>query len=266
MSVNFALPLKNVRRTIAVASGKGGVGKSTTAVNIAFSLQSLGYKVGILDADIYGPSLPILLNLYDKPSLIEREGKKYIVPLNYKGALVLSMGFLVNDDAIIWRGLMVQQAIKQFLYDVAWDINGDLDYLIIDLPPGTGDVQLTLLQKLLLSGGIIVSTPQDLALADAKRGYNMFEKMKVKTLGFLLNMSTFECPHCNETSNIFGTSHLKAFASQENIPYLGEIPLNLDLQQTSDTGTPLSVFDPSHPISLHYLAIAKTLKDTIDAL
>ncbi|CAO5682878.1 MAG: Iron-sulfur cluster carrier protein [Holosporales bacterium] len=265
--MNFKLPLKNVKRTVAIASGKGGVGKSTTALNLAFALQSLNYKVGILDADIYGPSLPTLLNLYEQPAHIEKDGKKYIIPLFYKGLSVLSIGFLVkSEEAIIWRGPMVQQVIKQFLNDVLWGYHQDLDFLIIDLPPGTGDVQLTLLQKLLLDGGVVVSTPQDLALVDAKRGYYMLKKMEAPTLGFILNMSHFVCPNCDECSKIFGPSRLKDFAKEEHVPYLGEIPIDMDLQKSCDEGAPFVLNNSSHAISSLYLDIAQKLKDQLNVI
>ena len=240
-----------VRHLIAVASGKGGVGKSTTAVNLALALQALGLKAGILDADIYGPSQPRLLGLTGRPQVA---GGKTLLPMEGFGLKAMSMGFLVDEATpVIWRGPMVVSALTQMLRDVAW---GDLDVLVIDMPPGTGDVQLTIAQQVPLSGAIIVSTPQDLALIDARKGLNMFRKVAVPVLGFVENMSFYLCPHCGERSEIFGHGGAREEAEKLGVPFLGEVPLHLDIRTTSDSGHPIVVAQPDSVHAQIYKNIA----------
>ena len=229
-----------VTNIIAVASGKGGVGKSTTAVNLALALKDHDLRVGILDADIYGPSMPRLLGLKGQPQQIT--GNK-LAPMEAYGLKVMSMGFLVDEETpMIWRGPMVMSALSQMLKDVAW---GELDVLVVDMPPGTGDAQLTMAQQVPLAGAVIVSTPQDLALIDARKGLNMFRKVNVPVLGLVENMSTFVCPHCGQPSNIFGHGGARAEAARLGVPFLGEVPLTLAIRETSDEGRPVVATDPS---------------------
>jgi ATP-binding protein involved in chromosome partitioning len=233
-----AQPIKGVKNTIAVASGKGGVGKSTVAVNLAVALAKAGAKVGLLDADVYGPSIPLMMGRHDKPLM--REGK--IVPLEAHGVHLMSIGFILDPNkALIWRGPLVAQLITQFLNDVDW---GDLDYLVIDLPPGTGDVQLTLVQKIPISGAIVVATPQDVALADAVKGLRMFEEVKTPILGIVENMSGFVCPDCGTTHYIFRQGGAKRTAEANNVPFLGEIPLEPAIVEGGDEGTPIVITAP----------------------
>ena len=245
--------IPGIRRIIAVASGKGGVGKSTTAVNLALALKNQGLKVGILDADIYGPSMPRLLGLSGQPQQLA--GNK-LDPMRQYGLKVMSMGFLVDEDTpMIWRGPMVISAISQMLKDVAW---GELDVLVVDMPPGTGDAQLTMAQQVPLAGAVIVSTPQDLALIDARKGLNMFQKVNVPVLGIVENMSTFVCPHCGGRSDIFGHGGAKEEAAKLGIPFLGEVPLTMAVRETSDDGKPIVVSDPDSEVSKAYRGIADT--------
>jgi ATP-binding protein involved in chromosome partitioning len=240
-----------VENIIAVASGKGGVGKSTTAVNFAIALKDTGLRVGILDADIYGPSMPRLLGLKGQPQQIS--GNK-LAPMEAYGLKVMSMGFLVDEETpMIWRGPMVMSALSQMLKDVAW---GALDVLVVDMPPGTGDAQLTMAQQVPLAGAVIVSTPQDLSLIDARKGLNMFRKVNVPVLGIVENMSTFVCPHCGEPSNIFGHGGARAEAARLGVPFLGEVPLTLAIRETSDTGRPVVATDPSSPGAAAFREIA----------
>jgi ATP-binding protein involved in chromosome partitioning len=241
-----------VDNIIAVASGKGGVGKSTTAVNFALALQEKGLRVGILDADIYGPSMPRLLGLKGQPQQIS--GNK-LAPMEAYGLKVMSMGFLVDEETpMIWRGPMVMSALSQMLKDVAW---GALDVLVVDMPPGTGDAQLTMAQQVPLAGAVIVSTPQDLSLIDARKGLNMFRKVNVPVLGIVENMSTFVCPHCGEPSNIFGHGGARAEAARLGVPFLGEVPLTLAIRETSDEGRPVVATDPSSPGAAAFREIAE---------
>ena len=241
-----------VTNIIAVASGKGGVGKSTTAVNLALALKEQGLKVGVLDADIYGPSMPRLLGLKGQPQQVE--GNK-LEPMQAFGVKVMSMGFLVDEETpMIWRGPMVMSALSQMLKDVAW---GELDVLVVDMPPGTGDAQLTMAQQVPLAGAVIVSTPQDLALIDARKGLNMFRKVNVPVLGIVENMSTFICPHCGERSDIFGHGGAKSEAARLGVPFLGEVPLTMVVRETSDTGRPIVATDPTSPPAVAYREIAE---------
>ena len=243
---------------IAVASGKGGVGKSTTAVNLALGLQSIGLKVGMLDADIYGPSIPRLLNVTGRP---EEIGGRKLKPKEAYGLKVMSMGFLVDEDTpMIWRGPMVVSALTQMLREVDW---GTLDVIVVDMPPGTGDVQLTMAQKVPLAGAVIVSTPQDLALIDARKGLNMFRKVDVPLLGVIENMSYFHCPSCGERSDIFGHGGARDEAAKINVPFLGEVPLHMDIRKNSDAGTPVVVSQPDGPHAQIYRDIALKVRDQI---
>jgi ATP-binding protein involved in chromosome partitioning len=240
-----------IKHMIAVASGKGGVGKSTTAVNLALGLQAIGLKAGILDADIYGPSQPRLLGLSGRPQV---GGGNKLHPMEAYGLKAMSMGFLVDEGTpIIWRGPMVVSALTQMLRDVTW---GDLDALVIDMPPGTGDVQLTMAQQVPLSGAIIVSTPQDLALIDARKGLNMFRKVDVPVLGIIENMSFFVCPKCGERSDIFGHGGAKSEAEKLGIAFLGGVPLHMDIRITSDEGQPIVATSPNGPHAQIYRDIA----------
>ncbi len=240
-----------VEHIIAVASGKGGVGKSTTAVNFALALKEKGLRVGILDADIYGPSMPRLLGLKGQPQQVS--GNK-LAPMEAYGLKVMSMGFLVDEETpMIWRGPMVMSALSQMLKDVAW---GELDVLVVDMPPGTGDAQLTMAQQVPLAGAVIVSTPQDLALIDARKGLAMFQKVNVPVLGIVENMSTFVCPHCGEPSNIFGHGGARAEATRLGVPFLGEVPLTLAIRETSDQGRPVVATDPTSPGAVAFREIA----------
>jgi len=250
-------PVPGVKKVIAVSSGKGGVGKSTVAVDLALALSHLKLKVGVLDADVYGPSLPKLLSLAGRPDLVNEK----IVPIEKFGLKIISMGLMVKDDApLIWRGPMVGSAVRQFLYDVDWS---GLDVLVVDMPPGTGDAQLTLAQRVPLSGAVIVSTPQDLALIDARKGLAMFQTIKVPILGIVENMSTFICPHCGEESHIFDHGGGRMTAEKLNVPFLGEIPLNMTIRETSDAGKPLLADKPKAPEAKAFLNIAEKVKKSL---
>jgi ATP-binding protein involved in chromosome partitioning len=256
---NQAAGVPGVKAIIAVASGKGGVGKSTTAVNLALGLSAQGKKVGILDADIYGPSMPRLLGISDKPTA---EGR-VLKPLEAYGIKVMSMGFLVEEDApMIWRGPMVISALTQMLREVAW---GELDVLVVDMPPGTGDAQLTMAQQVPLAGAVIVSTPQDIALIDARKGLNMFRKVNVPILGIIENMSYFLCPSCGERSDIFGHGGAQDEARRLGVPFLGEVPLHMDIRRHSDGGTPIVVSEPGSAHAQTYLSIAGAVIERLAA-
>ncbi|MCC5968556.1 MAG: Mrp/NBP35 family ATP-binding protein [Pararhodobacter sp.] len=250
--------LAGVRHVIAVASGKGGVGKSTTAVNLALALRAQGRKVGILDADIYGPSLPTLLGLHGKPRMAD--GRK-LRPMDAYGLKAMSMGLLVDaETAMVWRGPMVMSAITQMLADVDW---GVLDVLVVDMPPGTGDAQLALAQGTQLAGAIIVSTPQDLSLIDARRGITMFRKVDVPILGIIENMAHFICPDCGAKHAIFGQGGAQAEAARLGVPFLGAVPLTMELRQSSDAGQPVVARDPEGVLGKTYQNIAR---DVLHAL
>ncbi|MCC0012744.1 MAG: Mrp/NBP35 family ATP-binding protein [Rhodobiaceae bacterium] len=249
-----AAGVPGVKHIIAVASGKGGVGKSTTTANLALALQTLGLSVGVLDADIYGPSQPRLLGVTGKPEPVHG---RVLKPLEGYGLKVMSMGFLVEEDTpMIWRGPMVISAITQMLREVQW---GELDVLVVDMPPGTGDAQLTLAQQVPLSGAVIVSTPQDLALIDARKGINMFRRVDVPILGIIENMSYFLCPSCGDRSDIFGNGGAKAEAEKIGVPFLGEVPLHMDIREKSDAGRPPVVSDPQGPHAKIFGEIARTV-------
>jgi ATP-binding protein involved in chromosome partitioning len=236
---------------VAVASGKGGVGKSTTAVNLALGLLANGLRVGVLDADIYGPSMPRLLKISGRPTQIDG---RIINPMENYGLKVMSMGFLVEEEtAMIWRGPMVQSALLQMLREVAW---GELDVLIVDMPPGTGDAQLTMAQQVPLAGAVIVSTPQDLALIDARKGLNMFRKVEVPVLGIVENMSYFIAPDTGARYDIFGHGGARNEAERIGVPFLGEVPLTINIRETSDAGTPLVVSEPDGAVARIYRDIA----------
>lgn len=247
-------PIPGVRHIIAVASGKGGVGKSTTACNLALGLHALGLKVGILDADIYGPSMPKLFGLSGKPQV---NANQMLEPLIGYGVKVMSIGFLVDEEAaMIWRGPMVMSAITQMLRDVAW---GELDVLVVDMPPGTGDAQLTIAQATPLSGAVIVSTPQDLALIDARRGVTMFNQVEIPILGIIENMALFICPHCGQASHIFGHGGAREEAGRLSVPFLGEIPLHIGIRELSDSGRPVVATEPDGVYANIYKDMAQTV-------
>ena len=248
--------IPGVTSIIAVASGKGGVGKSTTAVNLALGLRDLGLKVGILDADIYGPSMPKLLAIREKPQTV---GGNRLKPIERHGMAVMSIGFLIEEETpMIWRGPMVMSALTQMLREVEW---GTLDVMVVDMPPGTGDAQLTMAQQVPLKGAVIVSTPQDLALIDARRGIAMFRRVNVPVLGIVENMSTFICPHCGERSDIFGHGGARAEAERLGVPFLGEVPLHMDIREKSDSGQPVVATVPDGPHAQAYRDIAARVRD-----
>ncbi|XP_053331361.1 iron-sulfur protein NUBPL [Spea bombifrons] len=247
-------PIPGVNHVVVVASGKGGVGKSTTAVNLALGLAAIDSvkAVGLLDADVYGPSIPKMMNLKGNPELSH---KNMMIPLVNYGIKCMSMGFLVEETApIVWRGLMVMSAIERLLRQVEW---GDLDYLVIDMPPGTGDVQLSISQNLPISGAVIVSTPQDIALLDARRGAEMFQKVSVPVLGLIQNMSVFRCPKCDHETHIFGAEGAARLARSLGLELLGDIPLHLNIRETCDLGKPVVVSDPNSDEARAYLNIAR---------
>jgi ATP-binding protein involved in chromosome partitioning len=249
---------EGVKAIIAVASGKGGVGKSTTAVNLALALRDIGLQVGMLDADIYGPSVPKLLAIRGRPQTI---GGTRLIPMDGYGLRVMSIGFLVEEETpMIWRGPMVMSALTQMLRDVEW---GPLDVMVVDMPPGTGDAQLTMAQQVPLAGAIIVSTPQDLALIDARRGIAMFRRVNVPVLGIVENMSYFLCPQCGGRSDIFGHGGARHEAERLGVPFLGEVPLDMAIRETSDSGRPVVATDPDGPHAAAYRAIAAKVREQL---
>jgi ATP-binding protein involved in chromosome partitioning len=246
--------VSEVRNIISVASGKGGVGKSTTSINLAIAINQLGFSVGLLDADVYGPSIPKLVGDRQKPKK-SKAGK--ILPIQKYNITLMSIGFLVPEDSpMIWRGPMVISAVNQMLNDVEW---GKLDYLVVDMPPGTGDVQLTMAQRVPMSGAVIVSTPQDLALIDARKGIEMFKKVNIPILGIIENMSTFICPNCKNESHIFGFEGAKLEAKNQKVDFLGDIPLEIDLRECSDNGKPIMLSKTDSLVSKKFLEIAKSV-------
>jgi ATP-binding protein involved in chromosome partitioning len=250
--------IPGVDAVIAVASGKGGVGKSTTAVNIALGLRDLGLKVGMLDADIYGPSLPKLLAINEKPQTV---GGTKLKPIDRYGLAVMSIGFLIDEETpMIWRGPMVMSAITQMLHEVEW---GKLDVMVVDMPPGTGDAQLTMAQQVPLKGAVIVSTPQDLALIDARRGVAMFKRVNVPVLGIVENMSYFLCPNCGTRSDIFGYAGARKEAERQGVPFLGEVPLHMTIREKSDSGLPVVATEPDGVHAKIYREIAAKVLEQI---
>lgn len=243
--------MPGVKSIVAVSSGKGGVGKSTTSVNLALSLAAKGLSVGLLDADIYGPSIPRMLGISGQP--VSHDGKR-LEPMENHGIKCMSIGFLVEEDtAMIWRGPMVMGALEQLMRDVNW---GVLDILVVDMPPGTGDVQLTMAQKVPLTGSVIVSTPQDIALLDTRKGLNMFRKVEIPVFGIVENMSYFSCPHCNERTDIFSHGGARKTAEAQGADFLGEIPLDIKIRETSDGGNPIVMSEPEGEHAKAYAAIA----------
>ena len=244
--------MPNVKNIVAVASGKGGVGKSTTTVNLALALAAEGARVGILDADIYGPSQPTMMGVNARP---ESDDGKTMEPLENYGVQVMSIGFLVNtDEAMVWRGPMAVQALEQLLRQTNWQ---DLDYLVVDMPPGTGDIQLTLSQRVPMTGAVIVTTPQDIALIDARKGITMFDKVGVPILGLVENMAVHLCSQCGHAEHIFGEGGGQRMAAEKDIPYLGALPLDIRIRTQADAGQPTVVVDPDGELAQHYKAIAR---------
>ncbi len=249
--------LPNVKYKIAVASGKGGVGKSTVSVNLAVALAKLGVRVGLLDADIYGPSIPLMLGVTEKP---EYDGKK-LKPIERYGVQLMSLGFLTDDNsAVIWRGPLVMRAIQQLMRDVDW---GNVDVILFDMPPGTGDAQLTLSQSVTLDGAVIVSTPQDVALLDATKGVQMFQKVNVPILGIVENMSFFACPHCGERTDIFSNGGVRRECDRLQVPFLGEIPIDAAIRAGGDEGKPIVASAPENAQAAAFMEIARNLKEQI---
>ncbi|XP_073495173.1 iron-sulfur cluster transfer protein NUBPL isoform X2 [Phyllobates terribilis] len=249
-------PIPGVKHVLVVASGKGGVGKSTTAVNLALGIAASDHvkAVGLLDADVYGPSIPRMMNLKGNPEVSD---KNLMIPLVNYGIKCMSMGFLVEETApIVWRGLMVMSAIERLLRQVDW---GELDYLVIDMPPGTGDVQLSISQNIPISGAVIVSTPQDIALLDARRGAEMFQKVNVPVLGLVQNMSVFHCPKCDHKTHIFGADGAQRLAAAMGLDILGDIPLHINIRETCDLGKPVVVSDPESSEAKAYMGIAQQI-------
>ncbi|XP_055356201.1 iron-sulfur protein NUBPL-like [Paramacrobiotus metropolitanus] len=254
MGIGGKFPLAGVKHIIAVASGKGGVGKSATAVNLALALSARNpaHQVGLLDADVYGPSIPTMMNLSGQPEVTKQNLMK---PLTNYGIKCMSMGFLVEEKAaIVWRGLMVMSAIQKMLRQVLW---GPLDYLVIDMPPGTGDTQLTISQNVPVDGAVVVSTPQDLALLDARRGVEMFKQVGIPVLGIVENMSVFQCPKCHEQTHIFGHESIQNMCQELNLDILASIPLDIRIREASDKGEPILITDPEASLSKAYMQLAE---------
>ena len=254
--------IPGVKHLIAVASGKGGVGKSTTAINLALALKAIGLRVAVLDADVYGPSMPKLFGITGKPEASDAEGKR-MKPMQRFGVEVASIGFLVDEGtAMIWRGPMVMSALTQLLREVSWS---ETDVMVIDMPPGTGDAQLTIAQQTPLSGAVIVSTPQDLALIDARKGISMFKKVNVPLLGIIENMSYFICDSCGKRHEIFGHGGARAEAVKIGVPFLGEVPLDLELRVRSDSGEPIVATQPTSPHTLTYIEMARQIWSSLES-
>ncbi|MFS8136824.1 MAG: iron-sulfur cluster carrier protein ApbC [Thermomonas sp.] len=252
-------PLANVRNIIAVGSGKGGVGKSTTAVNLALALAAEGLAVGVLDADVYGPSIPMMLGLSGRP---DSPDGKTIEPMHAHGLEAMSIGLLVDQDTpMIWRGPMATSALTQLLNETRW---GDLDVLVVDLPPGTGDIQLTMAQKIPVAGAVIVTTPQDIATLDARKALKMFEKLGIATLGLVENMAVHVCTNCGHAEHIFGQGGAQKMSAQYDVPVLGSLPLEIAIREQGDGGVPIVAAQPDSPAALAYREIAKALLAALD--
>ncbi len=246
-------PIPGIRNILVVGSGKGGVGKSTVTANLAIALANMGARVGLMDGDIYGPNIPLMLGITEQPTVLHER----VLPVIKHGLKVISMGFFNRGDTpVIWRGPMLHSAVQQFLKQVNW---GELDYLLVDLPPGTGDVQLTLVQSVPLTGAVVVSTPQDVALQDARKAIMMFKQMKVDVLGIIENMSYFLCPHCHERSDIFSHGGAKKAGERFEVPFLGEIPLDIAIREGGDRGTPIAVAQPDSELSKIFTSVAEQL-------
>ncbi len=253
--------LPGVKNTIAVASGKGGVGKSTVAVNLAIAMAKDGAKVGLIDADLYGPSIPMMLGINEKPEMEVIDGKQKIKPIENYGIKVMSIGFLIDDnDPVIWRGAMASGAIKQFMSDVNW---GELDYLIFDLPPGTGDIQLTIAQTIPMTGSIIVTTPQDVSLIDAKKALKMFRKVNVPVLGVIENMSYFVAPDTGNRYDIFGVGGGEKLAGELETKFLGGIPIDISIREGGDSGKPFVIQNPDSEYAQKFIEIGKNLAEQV---
>lgn len=249
------MPIPGVQNLIAVGSGKGGVGKTTVSVNLAITLAKLGFRTGLLDADVYGPNVPLMMGIHTQP----RSQNDRIQPLERFGVRLMSMGFLSpGDRPLVWRGPMLHNVIQQFIRNVDW---GELDYLIIDLPPGTGDVQLSLIQTTALTGSVVVTTPSDVSLEDARKAVHMFEQVRVPILGLIENMSYLICPHCNERVDVFSSGGGRRTAEQMNIRFLGELALDPEVRIGGDTGKPIAVRDASDPRAAAYIELARTVMD-----
>ncbi len=247
-------PIPGVKHVLAIASGKGGVGKSTVATNMALAFKQLGYQVGLMDSDIYGPSIQIMMGVTDRPRI---SSQQKLIPVEQYGIKMMSMGFLLDKEVpVIWRGPMVMKAVTQFLHDVAW---GELDLLVIDLPPGTGDAQLTLVQRIPLSGAVIVTTPQEVAVVDARRGFHMFEKVHTRVFGIVENMAYFQCPKCGENYYIFGKGGGSRAAYELGVPFLGEIPIDPEVTEGGDRGEPILIRQPEGEIAQSFRQIAQKL-------
>jgi len=253
--------IPGVRNIVAVGSGKGGVGKSTVAVNLALALAGEGARVGLLDADVYGPNVPLMMGSNDRPM---QGADNKIVPIDAYGIKLMSMGFFIDADSpVIWRGPMLTKLLTQFMYDVNW---GELDYLVMDMPPGTGDIQLTTAQSVPLTGAVIVSTPQDVALLDAGKALMMFKKLNVPVLGIVENMSTFVCPHCGNPTDLFGHGGAQAAASRYDVPFLGEIPLHLRIREGGDSGRPVVATEGDTPEAEAFLQVARALAAQVSVI
>ncbi len=256
--------VSNIKYVIATTSGKGGVGKTTVSVNTAVALAKLGFRVGLLDADIYGPNVPTMMGIEGIPIQIDTKHKDKILPITKYGVKVLSIGNMIpKDSAVIWRGPLIHSAIKQFLEDVTW---GELDFLIVDLPPGTGDAQISLAQQTKVSGGIIVITPQKVAMSDAMKANDFFKKLEIPVLGVIENMSYFVCPHCGARTDIFSHGGGKKFAAQSSLPFLGEIPIDLQIREGGDLGKPAVIANPDSPVAKAFMDTARNIVERVKIL
>jgi ATP-binding protein involved in chromosome partitioning len=253
-------PLPGVRDIVAISSTKGGVGKSTVAANLALALQRLGCRVGLLDSDVYGPSVPIMFGISERPKMAEN---KRMLPIEKYGLKLMSIGFFLDESSpVIWRGPMVMGLVRQFLKDVVW---GELDVLLVDMPPGTGDAQLTLVQQVPLAGGVVVTTPQDVATLDVERGIAMFQQVNTPVLGIIENMTEYQCPHCGKHEDIFGSGGAERISAHSGVPILGKIPLVLEVRSGGDEGKPIVLAHPDHPVSRMFLDIGRRVLDGVEA-